>query len=449
MKRLILYGLMSVMLLFTGCTFHEDVENVENVSNNQEMVEDFGGELSLITEDVSEEEAVELPIKYEYTVQEGMPSVKNQEGSNTCWAFASLTALESSKSAEFQDKYSVDHLRLQNPFGREFEDGGSYVVPMAYLLSWNGPVPEEEDPFDGTSSEELEPVVHVQEIRISEPKDYDAIKRFVYLYGGVETALYLDFNEFMQSSACYNEETYAYCYQGEEISNHDVVIIGWDDTFPKENFHGDVTADGAFLCQNSWGTTFGNQGKFYVSYEDVNIGGYGVVYSGIESKENYDRIYQSDLCGFTAQIGYENEECWFANVYTPKEDVNLRAAGFYATGKNTAYQLYVVPEFQEVSSLKRPTLLCKGVLKDAGYYTIPFPKSVQVEAGKDFAVVVNIDTEGAEYPVAIECPVEGLSEKADLSDGRGYLSYQGIVWEHIEETKNYNICLKVYADLTE
>lgn len=425
-----------LMLLLTGCTVHKQDKVIEVIEED-------------IEKDIEKDIDVELPVKYECTPSDGAPSVKNQEGSNTCWAFASLTALELAKNSEFQGSYSVDHLRFQNPFSNDFPEGGSYVVPMSYLLSWAGPVSEQEDPFDGSSEGNFEPVVHVQEIRISEPKDYDAIKRFVYLYGGVESALYLDFNEFMKSSECYNEETYSYCYQGEEISNHDVVIVGWDDNFPAENFHGNVTEDGAFLCQNSWGTSFGNQGKFYVSYEDVNIGGYGVAYSGVEANDNYDRIFQSDLCGFTAQIGYGAEECWFANVYTPEENVNLRAAGFYATGKNTEYQIFVVPAFQDATSFRRPRLLCKGILEDAGYYTISFPEEIHVEGGVDFAIVVKIDTEGAEYPVAIECPVEGLSEKADLSDGRGYLSCQGIVWEHIEKTKNYNICLKVYADVAE
>ena len=76
-----------------------------------------------------------------------------------------------------------------------------------------------------------------------------------------------------------------------------------------------------------------------------------------------------------------------------------------------------------------------------------FPKEVLINAGNDFAIVVRIVTENAEFPVAIECPVEGLSENADMSDGRSYLSLQGTIWEHIEETKNYNICLKGYADL--
>ena len=92
-------------------------------------------------------------------------------------------------------------------------------------------------------------------------------------------------------------------------------------------------------------------------------------------------------------------------------------------------------------------LIAVGELEDAGFYTIDFSEPVNVEAGDDFAMVVKIITENAEYPVAIECPVEGLSENADISDGRGYLSLQGNRWEHVEETKEYNICLKAYADL--
>ena len=36
--------------------------------------------------------------------------------------------------------------------------------------------------------------------------------------------------------AIYNKETKAYCYMGQEKPNHDVVIIGWDDNYSKENF---------------------------------------------------------------------------------------------------------------------------------------------------------------------------------------------------------------------
>lgn len=440
MKKICLTGMwLTIVLVAAGCN--------RTTVTDADIDEIAGAVLQPVSQLSERESAIELPTTYSYLEDQEMPKLRNQEGENTCWIFASLSALESSKNENVSGPYSAEHLLLNNPYQKDFEEGGSYVVTMSYLLSWMGPVLEGKETFDGDLGNELTPDVHVQEIRQIEPKDYDAIKRFVYLYGGVESALYLDFDEVISESAYYNEETNAYCYVGDRISNHDVVILGWDDDYPAENFKGNVSEDGAFLCQNSWGENFGDKGIFYVSYEDVNIGGYGVVYSRIDSSDNYDRIYQSDLCGFTAQIGYNDEACWFANVYQAEEPISVRAAGFYATEKNTQYEVYLVNDFQDKNSLNDRKFICKGFLEDAGYYTIDFPESVNVDHGNEFAVVVKIKTKNAEYPVAIECPVDGLCENVDISDGKGYLSYQGSRWEHVESTKEYNLCLKVYADL--
>ena len=431
-------------VLFTGCMHIEkqmpEVEVVSEITEPPVLPDFIQAPDRTVTE-------VDLPDAYNYLDDNLVPTLRNQGDTNTCWAFASLSALEASKDADARRSYSADHLIYQNPFDKTFEDGGSYVVTMAYLLSWKGPVFEEKDPLDGISEETLEADLHVQEIRQIEPKDYEAIKRFLYLYGAVESSLYVDFDEYMVESGYYNNEHNSYCYLGEEISNHDVVIVGWDDNYPAENFVGDVQENGAFLCQNSWGEEFGDMGIFYVSYVDVNIGSYGVSYSRIDGTDNYDKMYQTDLCGFTAQIGYNQEEAWFANVYTAQEAIMLRAAGFYATAKNTEYEVYLVSDFEDKGSFKQKKYLCNGFLEDAGYYTIDFPEAVAIEAGCKYAIVVKIITENSEYPVAIECPVDGLSENADMTDGEGYLSLQGTLWEHIEETKNYNICLKGYADV--
>ncbi|MFR5245909.1 MAG: C1 family peptidase, partial [Clostridium sp.] len=116
-----------------------------------------------------------------------------------------------------------------------------------------GPVSEEDDPYgDSTSPDGLAPVCHVQEIRILPERNYDAVKRAVYLYGGVQTSLYLP-----SENRVSDEDV---CYKGSEEPNHDAVIIGWDDNYPKEKFASNPESDGAFLCVNSWGENFGDGG---------------------------------------------------------------------------------------------------------------------------------------------------------------------------------------------
>ncbi len=40
-------------------------------------------------------------------------------------------------------------------------------------------------------------------------------------------------NQAGESSMFYNPETASYCYIGVNRPNHDVVIVGWDDKYPK------------------------------------------------------------------------------------------------------------------------------------------------------------------------------------------------------------------------
>ena len=77
------------------------------------------------------------------------------------------------------------------------------------------------------------------------------------------------------------------CYKGSEEPNHDAVIIGWDDDYPKEKFASNPESDGAFLCVNSWGENFGDGGFFHVSYEDSRIAESGISYCGIGPADNY------------------------------------------------------------------------------------------------------------------------------------------------------------------
>jgi C1A family cysteine protease len=402
---------------------------------------------TLTTADTSESATI-VPSRYDLREKGRVSKIRNQGTYGTCWGFAAASALESMLLPEQPVLFSVDHMTLCNSFNVNQYDGGEYTMGMAYLAAWQGPVYEADDPYgDGVSDESLQAVRHVQEMRIIDGKDYEAIKTAVFKYGGVQTSLYSNLKSSQSSSEYYNRETSAYCYIGTEKPNHDVVIIGWDDNFSKDNFSVPLEGDGAFICQNSWGENFGEDGVFYVSYYDTNIGTHNVVYTRVEDTDNYDHLYQSDLCGWVGSLGYDKESIYGANVFTAKQAEEIAAAGFYATGSDTRYEVYVVSNFEGVNSFADRKKVAEGTLEQAGYYTIDFSTPVSVQQGERFAILLYLNTPGATHPLAIEYDAgdDSLST-VDLSDGEGYISANGVKFTDVNELQECNLCIKAYTN---
>lgn len=415
-------------MLDCTCTFDTDT-NTLTVVDNSEGISD-------------------VPPSYDLRTRLRVSEVRNQGTYGTCWAFAAISALESSLMPEENLLFSVDHMSMSNSFNVNQYDGGEYTMGMAYLAAWQGPVYEKDDPYgDGATDESLSPVKHVQEIRIIDGKDYQGIKEAVFKYGGVQTSLYSNISSSKGNSKYFNKDTNAYCYMGSEKPNHDVVIIGWDDNYAKENFNVDLEGDGAFICQNSWGNEFGDDGFFYVSYYDTNIGTHNEVYTGVENTDNYDNIYQSDLCGWVGKMGYDKEDMYGANVFTATSDQNIKAASFYATASDTSYELYIVNDFKDEYSFADRKKVAEGTLENAGYYTIKFDEEVPVTEGERYAVVLHINTPESTHPMAIEYDSgESYLKDVDLDDGEGYISYDGAAFINVKEKQDCNLCIKAFSD---
>lgn len=381
---------------------------------------------------------VPLPEKFDLRDLDRVGSVRHQGSTSTCWAYASIGAMESALRPRIDGVLSVNSMIQGNSYNLVSSPiGGNYTMALAYLLAWQGPVAESSHV----------PIIHLQEAQFYNGDDIEAIKRAVYQHGGVTSSIYTNISPAnINKSEFFNPQKNAYCYTGDNGINHDVVIIGWDDMYSKDNFAVNVPIDGAFICQNSWGINFGEDGIFYVSYCDANIGSQSVSYTGIDTNNTYGHIYQADLCGWVGQMGYNKESAFGANVYVARNDENIAACGFYCLGPNTRYKVYFVQDYHNEASLANRVLVASGKKKNPGYYTIKFPESKSVQQGENFAVVVELSTPNYARPLAIEYPADEKSKAVDLTDGYGFVSSNGLHWDRVEEVAGGNLCIKVYSN---
>ena len=109
-----------------------------------------------------------LPVKYDLRTLGFLTPVKNQNPYGTCWAHATLGALESSLKKSESVVYDFSENNMANLHGWDwgFDDGGNATISSAYLLRWGGPVLESADPYPNPGESTVKtPVRHVQRVR--------------------------------------------------------------------------------------------------------------------------------------------------------------------------------------------------------------------------------------------------------------------------------------------
>ncbi|MHC1681733.1 MAG: lectin like domain-containing protein [Clostridiaceae bacterium] len=394
-----------------------------------------------------------LPSKFDLRGIPGKLSpIRNQGSSGSCWAFATYGSLESVLRPRVVTDYSENNLKNNTGFDGSPNGGGNHLMSTAYLARWSGPVAESSDPYNPTStvSRTLPAQSHVQNVMYLPNRksslDNSLIKSAIMNYGAVYTSM-------LFSSQSYNS-TYSTYYLGAKnyTANHAVDIIGWDDNFDRNKFYDPYSktkpaGNGAFICRNSWGSSFGQGGYFYISYYDAYVGKSLSVFNGAESTKNYSSVYQYDALGLVGSLGYGTNTAWYANVYTARATKYLSAASFYTVAPNSTYEVYVVNNYTSPNSLTSSRKLVKtGKIPFAGYNTVKFNSIVPVYGGKKFAVVVKITTPGVNYPIPVEYAVSGYSSKASAAAGQSYVGYNGSSWQDLTSyDKTANVTLKAFT----
>gem|GEM_PF-6129952 len=200
-----------------------------------------------------------LPSSYDARDAGIVTPAKNQGSCGSCWAFASVGALEShilKKYAMGPYDLSEQQLLRCNPYGYNCIDGGS--ANAALYWETTGPITETCYPYTATDGD----------------CSYSCTE-MVYRVTGWHTVTQ---SAWYFKDSCYNEgpsywrfDVYSDFYDfwddgrdgevyvnkgGTYLGGHAVLLIGWDD------------AKGAYLCRNSWGATGGpnDDGTFWIAY---------------------------------------------------------------------------------------------------------------------------------------------------------------------------------------
>jgi len=378
-----------------------------------------------------------FPTSYDLRALGKVPPVRNQGSYGTCWAFATFGSLESALLPAEVWNFSEDNLVNTSGFDpNPYTGGGNYDMAAAYLARWSGPVREDQDPYHTPGFTSFPPSKHVQEVLYlpprSGPLDNDTIKSALMSYGGVYTAIYWQ-------DSYYNPQKYSYYYSGSQVSNHAVVIVGWNDNYSASNFSSTPPGNGAFIMRNSWGPSFGENGYFYISYYDARIGRDLAVFNNAEPTDNYTNIYQYDPLGWTASYGYWSNTAWFANRFSAQGSETLKAVSFYTAALDSSFQVYYG------SSLSSLQFLSSGTIALPGYHTVSLNTPIALSPGQ-FFLAVKLTTPGYSYPVPLEMPFSGYSSGASASGNQSFVSPDGVNWYDItQQYANTNVCLKAFT----
>lgn len=423
-----------------------------------------------------------LPAKFDARDSGWITSVKDQGDYESCWAFASIAAIEANLIKNGRAQSSVDLSENQLAYffynrqtdklgytagdhnktlrGNYLSSGGTLQGTGIALTTWAGVITEDKSPYLTTPPASLcyasdYSVKNVYLYNYSTDstaelnKSTATIKQAVLDHGAVACGIFMDPQYLNYDNAAYNCPL--------ENGNHAVTIVGWDDSYPAANFLSKPAANGAWIVKNSYGTEINalDNGYMYVSYEDKSITEF-MAFEAVSAGEQYDNNYQHDG---SANPSYSyNGGDWYANVFKAKGaagyNEELKAVGVYSLATNANYEVQV---YTGLTSAGKPTSgtkvfssSVKGTLTDAGFQTIELPSAVSLTAGENFSVLVRLTTpSGRNSYIGVDSSYRNdwIAFIAYTGKNQSFVKVRG-KWYDMSKELNANTRIKAYTDIT-
>ena len=361
---------------------------VLNDTDYASVVSENSMKLELINNTIN---VTNIPARFDLRDWGWVTPVKDQGNMGSCWVFGEIGALESALIKATGVKYDLSENNLQNnmlaysKYGENnMTEAGLPDQALSYLISWLGTFPTEYDTYDELGK--LSPIIttdkniHIQDVMLlkatKDLKDTTPYKKAIMTYGGINIGYYA-----CEDKPYYNSNTSAQYQNNTTEANHEVVLVGWNDNFPKEKFLITPPGDGAWIIKNSWDTDWGDNGYAYISYYDPSIlkDPYQLVFI-IENTENYTTNYQTDLGGDLAIDEYPTNVSYKINYESFGNEL-ISAVGTYFNDEGEPYSL-------EIYINSKLALTQNGTGPYRGFHTIKLEKEIPIKNSDNFTAIM-------------------------------------------------------------
>ena len=479
--------LLIVVISFLAFSTSANVVTDDDMGEIIRIVEDEAGEYGAVKrryinesgEEVFPEKTLttqssETPLPAEYnSVEKGYITVpKNQGDSGNCWAFSSISMLETDsiikgyntrETADFSEAHLVwftargraedaSDLAYGDGYMEEapFKMGGGARKAAATLARWSGIAKESSFPFYpfGLSMmgnyAESERYNRETGLIVDSYREFDTVeetKQWILEHGSASLAFYYQ-------ESYYRSANYAYCSNVIGEVNHMVTIVGWDDNYSSGNFSTNCVpaGNGAWLCKNSWGTYWGDGGYFWISYYDKSIdelSGFSVQKDKYYKNYNYNGAEWLHYYSRTA-------EARMGNVFTSKGYEKLTAIAFDNAYPDVTAKIYVyknLPENYTKPIQGTQAFYKEMVLDSVGHYTVTIDEELSLEPGEIFSVVVMINNDGETFWVPAEMSeLYGCAYSGKEGESFFCTNVKYNIWKSSSYYDSFNYYIQAYTN---